>query len=105
MLLEPYAFTVQYGSPLQLEIEIGDLFDAVDFEPGLAEMLKIPAVREHKGCALNYQTGALSCTSLQRPPRDECRQPWCPHARLMRERGVERLRKAYALGTVRHDEL
>lgn len=84
-----------------------ELVAEIDFaDEDVMAIVKMRAVPEHKGCALDWSTGEVLCTHHRiDPPRDDCRQPYCPHRDVMRERVEKRLRKAYALGTVIHVEV
>lgn len=60
--------------------------------------LKMRGKREWRGCNLDWNTGEANCCRRGlRPPHDDCRQWYCPHADLMRTRLLVRLRAAYAL--------
>lgn len=63
-------------------------------------VLRVPAVREHKACAIDLATGQFDCSHERPagPPYHDCRQPFCPHARVMRTRLLARVARKYAPG-------
>lgn len=60
-------------------------------------MMRAPAVREHKDCSVDYETGELRCNyQFRDAPGGDCRKVYCPHFGEMSLRRLGRLRAAIA---------